>query len=873
MKLTVGSKAWGKRFRNAALLAGWLIGFAHAQEARLDGSARPTQQSVVLKTDPAADTFSGSTQIALDLKKETSEIRLHAADIAVKKATLTSGDKAQPLTSKANADGTVTLSSPTPIKAGSYRLDLQFEGPFNKRSSGLYKYTDQGLPYLSTQFEMSAARLCFPCFDEPSYKIPYQLTVEAPKAQNVYSNTPETKTTAKGEWLIHEFAKTPPMPSYLVALAVGPYEHAPVEKLSVPGRIVTPKGKLGLSAFSRRETPKILGALEDYFGIKYPYEKLDQVAVTEFPFGAMENAGMVTYREDLLLVNEATIQEDSKTSSLMVISHELAHQWFGNLVTMKWWDDLWLNEAFATWMAAKVVNGLYPELEYDLMTPQNRVMGQDANLSTKPIRKPIRNEADIFDGLGLAYNKGGAVLNMVERWMGEETFQAGMRAYLTKHRFGNADAADLWNALGEASGKDVESVLKTFTEQSGFPLISVATYGKSLEISQTRFLNAGTKAPEQSWTLPIFIRYGNGSQQAVTTVLLDGPSTTVELEFEPTWVFPDDGAVGYFRWQTGDHGLKALLANRDKLSNREKLALMYNLQGLVKADLMSVGEVMQASRSFLSDAHPTVVAFALGLLDANRHVFVNEGNRAAWKAFLGGAIQPVVDRFGLTPKAGESTKVKNLRPLLLRLLAEELGDEKVIATAKSGALGYLSDSGKVDPSLVDVYLQIAARHGDVAMVEAVKKAMVASTDPQRRTSLLETLGMFGGAEAQGVALDLMLDPAITASDLRTLLGENGVEEERRLRLLAWLEANYDALVAKLPTPFLNVVPASVGDAPDRERLEAVLAFFAAKPDTTGAIGRETAKIKERVTTTIETRERGQASFDQFLKTPRHSDEA
>lgn len=873
MKFTVGSKVWGKRFRNAALLAGWLFGFAHGQEARLDGNARPVEQSVLLRTDPASDSFSGSTQISLTLSKPTSEIRLHAADIAVKKATLEWGDRSQPLTPRAGKDGTVALVSPSPLTPGSYRLRLEFEGPFNKRSSGLYKYTDQGLPYLSTQFEMSAARLCFPCFDEPSYKIPYQLTVRAPKGQNVYSNTPETKTTAQGEWLVHEFAKTPPMPSYLVALAVGPYEDAPVEKLSVPGRIVTPRGKLPLSAFSRRETPKILGALEDYFGIKYPYEKLDQVAVTEFPFGAMENAGMVTYREDLLLVNEATIQEDSRTSSLMVISHELAHQWFGNLVTMKWWDDLWLNEAFATWMAAKVVNGLYPELEYDLSTPQNRVMSQDANLSTKPIRKPIRNEADIFDGLGLAYNKGGAVLNMVERWMGEKTFQAGMRSYLEKHRFANADAADLWNALGEASGKDVEAVLKSFTEQSGFPLITVVTYGASAEISQTRFLNAGVQGAEQTWTLPLFLRYGDESRQAVTTVLLDGPETTVELEFEPRWIYPDDGAVGYFRWQLGDHGVKALLANRDKLSNREKLALMYNLQGLVKADLMSVGEVMNATRSFLSDSHPTVVAFALGVLDANRHVFVNEGNRAAWKAFLRGAIQPVVDRFGLTPKAGESTKVKNLRPLLLRLLAEELGDEKVIATARASAMKYLSEPSQLNPSLVDVYLQIAARHGDLALVEAVKKAMVASTDPQRRTSLLETLGMFGGAEAQGAALDLMLDPAVTASDLRVLLAENGVEEARRLRLLDWLEVNYEALVAKLPTPFLNVVPASVGDAPNRERLNEVLAFFAKQPDPSGAIGRETAKIKERVSSTIETRERGQASFDAFLKSPRHSDEA
>lgn len=867
MKLT-GQRYWRRKVRAALLLAGWSAALAlpiKAQEVRLDGSVHPTQQSVVLKTDPSAESFSGTTEIAVTLSKETHEIRLHAQDIEVRKAVLSWGEKTLELTPKSGGDETVTLSSPTLLSKGNYQLNLVFQGPFNKRSSGLYKYTDQGMPYLSTQFEMSHARLCFPCFDEPSFKIPFQLTVQAPTDQNVFSNTPETKTTRTQGWTVHEFAQTPPMPPYLVALAVGPYEATDVPGLSVPGHIVAPKGKLGLSAFARRETPRILGALEGYFGIKYPYEKLDQVAITEFPHGAMENAGMVTYREDLLLVNEGTIQEDSKTTTCMVVAHELAHQWFGNLVTMKWWNDLWLNEAFATWMATKIVNQLYPELEYDLRTPQNQVLATDANVSTKPIRKPIRNEADIFDGLSLAYNKGSAVLNMVERWMGEKTFQAGMRAYLTKYRFGNAEAADLWGALGEASGKDVEAALKTFTEQSGYPLISIATDGKTLKIGQQRFVNAGVTAPPQAWTLPLFVRYGAGEKQAVATVLLDAPATQVELQFEPEWVFPDDGAVGYFRWQLPKDELAALLARKGKLSNREKLALMWNLQALVKAGALTAGQGMDYVDDFLSDPHPSVVAFALGTLDANREDFVNQGNREAWRSYLRGAMQPIVQRFGLTPRADEKSKVKNLRPLVLQLLALELEDDTLIATATEKANQFITQSGEVDPSLADVYLLIAARHGDGKMVEQVKEAMVSATDPQRRTTLLRTLGMFAEAEAQNAALDLMLDQAVTSSDLRTLLAENGSEEPRRRRLLAWLQTNYTALAAKIPTPFLGNIPISVGDAPDQWQLALVLDFFKKQPDPSGALARELAKIQERVTTNIETRERGQQSFDAFLK--------
>lgn len=863
LRMSVG--LWLRRGCATILLAGWVSGLGQAQEGRLDGTARPLKQAVFLHTAPASDSFRGSTQLSLQLVRDTKEIRLHAQDITLDKAVLIGEGQTWTLTAKPAADETVTLLSPSPLKAGAYRLELEFHGPYNRRSSGLYKYADQGLPYLSTQFEMSHARLCFPCFDEPAFKIPFQLTVEAPKGQSVYSNTPETKLTEQGDWMVHEFAPTPPMPSYLVALAVGPFESAEVEKLSVPGRIVAPRGKIGLSGFARRETPRILGALEGYFGIEYPYPKLDQVAVTEFPHGAMENAGMVTYREDLLLINESTVQQDAETASCMVISHELAHQWFGNLVTMKWWNDLWLNEAFATWMATKIVNQLYPELEYQLSTPQNRVLGSDANVSTKPIRKPIRNEADIFDGLSLAYNKGSAVLNMVERWIGEKTFQSGMRAYLSKYRFGNAEAADLWQALGAASDKDVEAVLKAFTEQSGFPLISVTPKGKTLLVSQTRFLNAGVSAPEQTWTLPLFFRYGAGSREAVATLLLDSPSANLELEFEPEWIFPDDGAVGYFRWQLPKPRLERLLAHRDRLSNREKLALMWNLQALVNAGVLSAGESLELVVPFLSEDHPSVVGFALSALDANRQLFVHEGNKAGWRSYLKTAIAPVVERFGLTPREGEPAKVQDLRPLLLRLLADELDDEELIATATGQAREYLAGSSKVDPSLADAYLRIAARHGDAAMVEEVKTAMVEASDPQRRTTLLRTLGMFARPEAQSAALNLMLDPSVTSSDLRTLLAENGQDEARRKHLLSWLETHYEALAAKLPTPFLGSIPSSVGDAPNAEELDRVLAFFSKQPDPTGALGRELAKIEERVSTSIATRQRGQESFDAFLK--------
>lgn len=833
---------------------------AWGQPERLGEQVRPLVQRVHLRTDPSVSGYSGSTQITIKVQKATSSFRLHAVDLRVTKAVL----QGKALQVEAQA-GMVLLTSARPLAAGDYQLTLDFSAAYNTHSVGLYQFRDGGRAYLSTQFEMSEARRCFPCFDEPAFKIPFQLTVVAPSGQNVYSNSPELRAVKKGPWTTHEFARTPPMPSYLVALAVGPYQSVPVTGMSVPGRIIAPLGKLALADFSRKNTPRILRALEQYFGIPYVYAKLDQIAISEFPYGAMENAGLVTYREDILLVNEKTASQDSKALTLMVVSHELAHQWFGNLVTMKWWNDLWLNEAFASWMASKMVNQLYPELEYFLETPQNHVMTQDANLSSKPIRKPIRSEADVMDGLGLAYNKGESILNMVERWLGEETFRQGIRKYLLAHRLGNAEAADLWQALGAAAHQDVESVLRSFTEQSGYPLLTLGTQGRTLALSQRRFVAAGVQSPDQLWTLPVFLRYGRGSQVAQRTILLDSATTTVELDFEPEWIFPDDGGVGYFRWLVTPQVLRDLANHPARLSNREKLAFLYNLKGLNQAGLISAGDRLLYTEPFLSDFHPAVASAALVELDSQANLFVDESNQALWLAYLQRLLPPLVERYGLLPRANEHSKVEELRPVLLVMLARYGVGTEVVTTARQGLRLYLDDSDAVEPSLVDAYLQIALRDGEAALVDQLKQAMLKARDPQRRTTLLTALGLFGRSDAQQQAMDLMLDQSVTSSDLRTLLSANSIEEVRRQRLQRWVFANFPALRAKVPPPFLASVVGSLSGARDAESLAALVDFFSKQPDPSGVLQRELEKLTEKVKARISERERGLKSFEAALK--------
>jgi len=853
----------------ASVIAGLCAASVPAQEYRLGQAVQPLRQSVFLRVDPGQDQFSGKTEIEVEVKRAGSPIRFHCADIHVEKAVLIRAGQRKPLRLRTAKNDMVIATSPGPLAPGRYRLALDFQGPFNRRSAGLYKYLDQGRPFLSSQFEMNDARRCFPCFDEPCFKIPYQLTVAAPADQRVYNNCLEVSKKAEGNWVVHTFAPTLPIPSYLVALAVGPFDSVPVQGMSVPGSIVAPQGKLGLARFSQAETPAILGALEDYFGSKVVYSKLDQLAITEFPFGAMENPGMVTYREDTILLNEKTALLPNRVEVLQTIAHELAHQWFGNLVTMQWWDDLWLNEAFATWMADKVTIKLHPELEVALHTWQNDVMAMDANLTTRPIRKQVKSDADIMDGLGLAYAKGCAVLTMVERWLGEKNFQKGMRLYMKRHRMGNAVADDLWGALGEASGQNVKAVLNSFTSQSGFPLLEVAVQGKQLTLSQHRFLAYGVKGPDRKWAFPVVLRYGAGQRQAVARLFLDGQSLTAPLDFEPEWVFPDDGGVAYYRWELSPALLKSLLAQRQSLSNREKLALLNNLGGLLSAGRLEVGEQMRIASDFLGEQHPAVVTMAVQILSAQRSLFVNDSNRAAWAALISPKLKALGDRIGWTPKAGEPVKTVDLRDNLLLLYTLDASDPALLARARQQVDQYLGESGEVDPSTIKTYLRLAAQEGDMALLGRVQKAMESSTDPQRRTTLLGTLGFFAVPAVQDCALDLFLDESITPSDLRMLLSFNAKEEPRRLRLQNWILKNYAALRAKIPNAFAEETVTCLKDCRDRGSLEKIQSFFATTSQADVAVQRGLSKMAESAENLIRTRERGQTSFDSALQEARH----
>lgn len=838
---------------------------AATDEFRMAKLARPIAQSVWLKLDPAQEGFEGRVSITLELDSAGKQIQFSGRDYSIDSASV-SGSADCALTTAMGEQGVVTASCADELPAGRYTLEIAFHAPYNRRSVGLFKTVAQGDAYLFTQFEMSDARRAFPVFDEPEYKIPFTLTVSVPDGLKVYANTPETALSSKDGWTTREFAPTPPIPSYLVALAAGPLEEYAVEGLRVPGRIITVRGKSAMAAYVAGEMPKILAALEAYFGRPYPYAKLDSVAVPEFPFGAMENVGLITYREDLLLIDPENASLEQKRSSLSVIAHEIAHQWYGNLVTMRWWDDLWLNEAFATWMGGKIVAQVYPELESQLNLQQSSAMPSDALLTTKPIRKPIRSEADVFDGLGLAYSKGGAVLSMVEQWIGEDVFKDGIRAYLKTHEFGNAQADDLWGALGKAAGKDVATVLRTFIEQSSFPLLDVGLSAKTLTISQRRFAYPGATAPPQRWTVPVNIVYGVGERRQSTSVLLDKPSATIELEFEPQWVYPDTDGKGYYRFALDDDLLALSLPhfNHKSLNVRERLAFVSGSNALFLADELEAADYLRIIAPFLDDPHPRVVSSALGYLTDLREPLVDKALEPEWASYIAKATKPVLRRHGLVSRADDAPGMNGLRSRLIRLAGLEGRDAKVITQARRQAELFLSNPGESDSGLIDAQLAVAAFHGDDALYEQMVAKFESTSTPDVRSRLLEALSMFGNAEQQSASLDYVLTEHITASDIRYILSGEFYTEERAARTRTWMYENYDALTKKMPPFAIPFMPQFLGGGCDLDVLETAYDFFLPLVEDTPAYARTLEKTAESVRQCADLRARESKALAEFL---------
>lgn len=805
---------------------------AGAEELRLGPDVRPTAERIDLVLDADKPDYNGRVEIDLDVKQLVTSFRLHANDMTLRTVSLAQATKSShtiALQPAPGANGTVTLTAPAAVPSGKYVLTIEFSNQFNTDATGLYRLQTEGRGYLFTQFEAEDARDAFPCFDEPGFKIPWELTVEVPAAHLAIFNTPVARETTTGGTKRVVFKKTPPLPSYLLAIATGPLETVDIPGLGVPGRVVTVQGQKHLTQLAIESTGPLLKAVEKWFGQKYPFEKLDLLAVPEYWAGAMENPGAITYSTNVLLLDAKTASAQQKRTQYRITAHELAHMWFGDLVTMAWWDDLWLNESFADWLGDKIATEVYPEFRLDVseLSSIQGIMTGDSRPSARAIQHEVKPGDNILQDVGVAYNKGKAVLGMFERWIGPEQFQRGVRMYLHKHEWGNATSNDLWAALSASSGQDLSAAMQTFLVQPGVPLITARVLeGGKVELAQQRFSSLGVSLPAQQWKIPVPLRWSDGHATWTKTVLLDQPTQTFDLGAKQiVWLLPNADAYGYLRWRVEPAQWTALVEHARDLTPRERIGVIGNSAALMDGGMLHGDEYLRTLAAFRDDTDPLVLARVVDSMNKIRTSFVTDDLREPFAAYLRRTLGPALARFGFDRKPGEDETVSFLRPNLIEWLGEYGEDRALRAHAVDVAARYVQDPASVDPSLGGTALALAALDGDRALFDTYKAHFESAKVPAQRSRFLSALGNFQNPEIIEAALQYALEGPLRPQEVMSIPGAlAGQSEHGRDRAFEWITTNFDTLKKRMPEEFGGFLPFIVSGCEPR-RQAAIQAFF------------------------------------------------
>jgi len=796
----------------------------------------PESYALDLRIDPAQKDFSGKVAIKLQLKQPSDHVWLHGKDLTVEKVAVTDArgkTHAAKFIDAAPKPGVVRVDFGSELAAQELTLNFVYKAPYNGQLQGLYKVEHAGKPYVMTQMEPISARYAFPSFDEPDFKTPFDLSITMPEHDVAVANTTQVKSAkADKGWKTVTFATTKPLPTYLVAYMVGPWDinvapdipSSPWRQQPLPLRGVAAAGQAHRMAHVLGETPVIIQTLEDYYGFGYPFDKLDLAAVPDFSAGAMENAGLVTFRDWLLLLDPDSAQRYVQ-GSFDVTAHELAHQWTGDTVTMTWWNDLWLNEAFATWMQQKITEKVHPEYRADLDRVEGAqgAMANDSLVSARKIRQPITGNGDIqtaFDSI--TYRKGAAVLGMFEAFVGEDTFRDGMRAYIKNHRFGNASAEDLIDAIAKAADKGVKfkQAFGSFLDQSGVPMVTTQLdcSGKQpvLKLAQSRYLPLGsTGSAQRTWGVPMCVRTPAGTR----CELFDTATGSMPLADAkcPAWYMPNAGARGYYRFSMAAQDLARLNGALDQLTDTEKLAYADAIDAAFRRGDIDAHEVLAAVRK-LAPSKTTQVALApLGTFKwIWHHLAQTDAQKAHLRDVAKAAYLPRLEALGYARKAGEPVDDTQMRGSLTDTLGETLKLPEVrAALLKQGdAVLNKTADGKLDfaaanPDIIGTALAVTVSERGKPAVDELIAALPATSDPAQRNAILGGLGGAPADQADRVR-DFAIGKDVKVGEMARLFYVDRDTPAGRTAMWNWFVKHYDRIVARTGTFASGFLPGLAG---------------------------------------------------------------
>ena len=853
---------------------GFLILSAAANAQRLPDVARPQHYTLQLAPDLQAATFTGEETIDLTLAQAVDSIVLNAWQLKFDAVTAQVGDKT--LTAEVSLDSGLqqaTFHFARKLPAGPVTLKISYSGILNGELRGFYLSRTATRNYAVTQFEPTDARRAFPSFDEPAYKATFDVSLIVPQGDTAIGNTnivSDTPGPIAGEHTI-TFARTPKMSTYLVAFLVGDFKCLSGESDGVPIRACATPDKVQLAQFALSGAEFFLHYYDDYFGIKYPMPKLDMIAIPDFEAGAMENFGAITYRETAMLVDEKTASIGAKKNVAVDVAHEMAHQWFGDMVTMEWWNNIWLNEGFATWMSNKPLAAWKPEWEIpqDEASELNRTLDLDGGRVTRPIRSRAETPGEInemFDGI--AYGKAAAVLLMTENYLGEETFRAGVHRYLQAHMYGNATAEDFWNTLQASSGKPMDKIMASLVVQPGEPLLTFdSVHDGKVEVTQRRFFlnprNPKEDAEEQTqtWVLPVCMK--SGADRPDCPIL---NANTQRLQAPPAPLFYGNaGGKGYYRSRYGSGDYQRLLQQVEtSLTPSERITFLGSQWALTRAGIATVGDFLNLAAAVRDDDSSFVistVSAALRIVD--QQVASTPEEHAQIAAWVRKNFAPALARLG-APAVGEAPDKSLLRAALYGLLGNIGGDPQIIADARQVSEQYLRDPATVDPTLAATALNVAAQNGDAALFEQLQRVSQTAVDPQVRSQAFHALASFRDAALVVRALDYAVSPQVKNQDALRLVELE--MRDRRTRDVTWqyVQQNWPRVRAQITTWMGGQLVESMGGFCSADRSSQVTEFF--EEHTVSAASHALDKARDSIADCVDLRAAQGTNLQQWLQT-------